>query len=132
MRFWNYIPAKRSRVWLFLFIPVSVIITLLIIASSILSLKLSVGAMDILIITIISLIGSLAICGFGYAGLRIAFISCVAGVIAGVLCMTYVFNQSIQWPGIAGLVSGVQTAFLFFLVGVNLQMISVMLKRRRR
>ena len=93
MRFWSYIPAKRSRVWLFLFIPVSVIIALLIIASSILSLKLSVGSMDILIITIISLIGSLAICGFGYAGLRIAFISCVAGVIAGILFMTYVFNR---------------------------------------
>lgn len=131
MRIWRYVPGKRSKTWLFLFLPIAFIIAFLISGISIMSLKVSLGSMDILIVAAISLIGALSICGFGYAGLRIAFMSCLMGILAGIAFMTYVFNRPIQWAGIVGLVSGAQTVFLFFLVGVNLQMISAMVKRRR-
>lgn len=132
MKLWNFIPEKRNKYWLIAVIPLAVVIMFLLAGISCIMLSIRLSVMDAVLFGVISTIAAAAICGFGYAGLRIISGSCFIGTFAGVVFMAYVFLQPIEWVGVVGLVSGIQLAILFFLVGVNAQMISRIVSKRRK
>ena len=131
MKVGNMLLEKRSKRW-FLYIPPLMLVTVGIMAGLTCGiLGTSLHSSDLTIFLVLSFIASAAICGFGYAGLYIAAGSCLAGLAAGLLFMAYIFTRPIQWAGIVGLVSGVQLAFIFFLIGVCIQMLVHLSKKRR-
>lgn len=130
LRMW--IPGKRDKRWLIAIVPCAAVVCAALAAVSALSLQLHPGAADILLWAFLSLVAAGAVCGCGYAGFRIAALAGLAGVAAGIGTMAYIFAQPIEWRGIVGLVSCMQVAFLFFLVGVNAQMIFHFIQKKRR
>lgn len=126
----NRLPEKRSKQWLMLIIPMACVICGLIALLSKVELSLSISSTDVGIWMFISVIAAVLICGFGYAGLKIAFQMTVIGVVAGIIFMAYVFAQPIETKGIVGLVSGVELTAIIAIVGVNLQMIHHIRRRR--
>lgn len=127
----NVIPGKRDKKWVLLFFPAALIFFAMLASLSAAVLKVRLGGFDLLIMAAMALIAAAAVCGFGYAGLKIAFACTLAGVAAGIILMVYVFCQPVEWAGIVGLVSCAQAAFLFFLAGINLQMIWSAVRKRR-
>lgn len=71
-------------------------------------------------------------CGAFYAGFRLMGAVCAAGIPAGLIYMAYVFSSDLEYRGIAGLVSGAQLAFIFFLCGALAQMLKYLASRRKR
>ncbi|MGI6030372.1 MAG: hypothetical protein ACOX7F_02605 [Eubacteriales bacterium] len=97
---------------------------------SMLMLHMRPGVADIIVWGMISMIAAAAVCGFMYAGLHLAAGASVLGIISGLAYMVYVFCQPVEWRGLVGLVSGVQVAFICFLIGINAQMILYVVKKR--
>ena len=93
-------------------------------------LMIPISRADLVVFGLLSLIAAIAVCGFAYAGLWIACACSLAGVVSGIGFMTYIFTKPIEWVGIVGLVSGVQLAFIFFLIGVCIQMLCYLSNKR--
>jgi hypothetical protein len=81
------------------------------------------GTLDLIVCGSMAAIASIMICGFFYAGLYIAATAAVLGAVSGIAFMAYIFVQPIDHRGIVGLSSAAQMAFIFFLVGINSQMV---------
>lgn len=126
----NRLPKKRDKQWLMLIIPITLVICSFIALLSKIELSFSICSADIVIWIMIAAIAAGVICGFGYAGLKIAFKTTVIGIIAGIIFMAYVFAQPIENKGIIGLVSGVELTVIITIIGVNLQMIQYIRKKR--
>lgn len=124
------LPGKRDKKWLIAIVPLAIGIGAVLAGFSAVMLDMQPAAADAAIWMTMALIASIAVCGFCYAGLKIAAAACVMGVIVGIGHMAYVFAQPVDWRGIAGLVSGAQAAFLFFLAGINLEMVCHVRKKR--
>lgn len=125
------ILKKRDTRW-FLLIPVLCISMSAVILTIIkLLLGIHLSGLDVAIVLGLSTVAAIAVCGFFYAGLKIAAYSCVTGCFAGIVYMAYVFMQPIELKGVVGIVSGVQIAFICILFGINAQMISYLFKRRK-
>lgn len=126
------IPGKRDKRWFLYMLPIMVIMVIAFALISKIQLQLSITTADLGIWIILSFISAASICGFGYAGLKTAMTTSVAGVLAGIIFMSYVFSQQIEAKGLVGLISGAELAFIFVIVGINLQMLQYLMKKRRR
>ncbi len=132
MKISNLLPGKRDKRWL-MYIPLLMILIISVLSALACGiLKISIHSSDLVLFAVLAFLASASICGFSYAGLYIAAVSCLTGLAAGILFMAYVFTQPVQWAGIVGLVSGAQLAFIFFLTGVCAQMLYYLSKKRRR
>lgn len=123
---------KRDRRWLIALPVTAGGIWSVIAGAARVLLGLSISGADALVWTGLSLTAAAAICGLGYAGLRAASVCSALGTAAGLAYMAYVFAQPIAYRGIIGLVSGAQVVLLFFLAGVNVQMICYLMRKNRR
>ena len=127
----KWIPEKRDKRWFLYMIPIVVIMMAVFSVTSTVQLHITITGTEIKIWLFLSLISAAILCGFAYAGLHLALIGSAAGILSGLVFMSYVFAQPIEAPGIVGLISGVQLAFIFILVGVNVQMIRYIIKKGR-
>ncbi len=125
------LPGKRDKQWLVFILPTAFALFLILAAASKIMLSLEVSSADVVVWCLLSGIAAAVLCGFGYADLKLAFGWSLAGVIAGILFMMYVFTRDIEMRGLVGLVSGAQLAFIFFIIGVNLQMLNYLRKKKR-
>lgn len=125
-------PGKRDRRW-FLMLPViwvTLVVVILIVSSSLLD--FFPGKLDFAVSGALGLVAAASVCGFGYAGLKFASSCCAVGIISGIFYMSHIFmNGEMELKGLIGLISGAQLAFVFFLVGINGQMISHIINKRR-
>ena len=128
----KWFAEKRDKRWIKLAAPVALMILMLLSVISQVQLGFRAGSADYIVWMTLALIGTAAICGFGYANLKVAFGFSVAGVLAGIIMMMYVFTQPVAQRGIVGLVSGAELAFIFFIAGINAQMIHYLMTKRRR
>lgn len=127
----NWLPEKRDKKWFLFMPPIIAIMMAVFFGTSKLLLHISIAKTDVIIWLFLSFIASAILCGFGYAGLKSAFLFSIVGILAGIVYMSYVFTRPIEARGIVGLVSGVQLAFIFIIIGINVQMLQY-LKRKRR
>lgn len=125
------LPGKRNKQWFVLIPPTAIAIFLILAAASKTMLSIEISSADIVIWCLISGIAAVVLCGLGYADLKLAFGWSFVGVIAGILFMMYVFTRDIEMRGLVGLISGAELAFIFFIIGVNLQMLNYLRKRKR-
>lgn len=121
---------KRDKRWLMLMLPLAAAIWSTFAALSCIQLQLHPNRTDVVIWMFLAAILSAALCGFGYAGLKFAFGFTALGVMAGIGFMAYVFIRPVAHKGIVGLVSGMELLAFFFLVGINVQMLSHLRKKR--
>lgn len=128
----KWFAKARDRRWLALFLPMTAILWLFIGGCSKILLDFRVSSLDAGIWLLMSFVASFAVCGFAYANLKIAFGFSAAGVIVGLAFMAYVFTRPIAAAGLVGLVSGAQVAFLFLIVGINIEMLRHISMRRRK
>ena len=124
--------GRRDPLWLFLIPAAAALLTIAMAVSSALLLKVAPSAADFVIFGALSFVASAAVCGLFYAGLNAAGALSAFGTAAGLVVMCCVFSRPIELRGVVGLVSGAQTAFLFFLLGINIQMIQYLIKKLRR
>lgn len=132
MKTWKIPFKKRDRRWLICIIPVAVTAACIIAVTVHIMLGVAFNLSDSLIYLVLSLIASISICGFGYAGLFVASGACLAGLVLGIVFMAYVFTRPVEWAGIVGLVSGAELAFICFLVGVCFEMLLYLHNKRRK
>lgn len=128
----KWFVRKRDKRWLWLMVPVAVMIWGCMAGLCGICLHLAASVSDRVIWALLAGIMSLALCGFGYADMKIAFGFTAAGIAAGLLFMAFVFSRQIAYRGIVGLVSGMELTFIFFITGINVQMVIYLMKRRRR
>lgn len=120
---------KRDIRW-FLLIPIIfTIISLIMFISIKLFLNITPTLLDMGIIIVLSLLASAFISSFFYMDLKIAAYISIAGCISGIGYMLYIFIQPIDFNGIVGIISGVQLTFIFFLVGVNIELLRYLIKK---
>jgi len=109
---------------------VTLVVLILTISSNLLN--FTPGKFDLAISNALALVASVAICGLGYAGLKFASLSSALGVFFGIVYMSHVFiSGDMELKGLVGLLSGAQLAFIFFMVGINGQMIAHLINNRR-
>lgn len=123
---------KRDKRWLIVLPVTAGVIWGVIAGATRLLLGISPSGADAMLWTALSLVAAAAICGLGYAGLRAASICSTLGTTVGLAYMSYVFAQPIAYRGIVGLISGAQVVLLFFLAGVNVQMVCYLIRKNRR
>ena len=126
------VPGKRDMRWMLLILPLAACIWVVLAAVSMPMLQIRLTGTNSVIWMVLALIASISICGFLYAGLKISAGACVVGVLTGIIYMAYVFTRNIEGRGIVGLVSGAQVAALFFLIGVNIQMLCYLMNRKSK
>ena len=126
------LPGKFSRRWFAIFAVMTPAVAAVIGVLARVYLGISPGGAELLIWTVMAALASAAVCGAFYAGLRIMGAVCAAGIPAGLIYMAYVFSSDLEYRGIAGLVSGAQLAFIFFLCGALAQMLKYLASRRKR
>lgn len=125
-------PAKRDRKWLIALPAAWLLLTIFILTISSHLLNFTPGTFDLALSSAVSLVGAVAVCGFGYAGLKLASLCSALGIISGLLYMSHIFiHGNMEFKGLAGLLSGAELAFIFFMVGINGQMIAHMINKRR-
>ena len=127
----KWIPPKRDKRWFLYMIPIILIMMAVFTITSKVQLQFEITGVEIKIWLFLSTISAAILCGFAYAGLYLALAASAAGIVSGLVFMSYVFAQPIEAPGIVGLVSGVELAFIFMLVGVNIQMVRYIIKKGR-
>lgn len=132
MKTWKIPFEKRDLRWLICIIPVAATVTCIIAVITHMMLGVAFNLTDSLIYSVLSLIASIGICGFGYAGLFVASGFCLTGLVLGILFMAYVFTRPIKWAGIVGLVSGAELAFICFLIGICFEMLLYLHNKRRK
>lgn len=125
--------GKRSPKWFFVLPPLWLVICGSITGASILFLEFHPAKIDLAIFSGLSMVAALAICGLGYAGLRLAAAITFTGVVAGLFYMSHIFIAGqMELKGVIGLISGAQLAFIFFIVGLNGQMIAYLINKNSR
>ena len=127
----KWIPEKRDMHWFLYMIPIVLVMMAVFTVTSKVQLHIAITGTEIKIWLFLSVISAAIVCGFAYAGLHLALTGSVAGIVSGLVFMSYVFAQPIEAPGIVGLVSGVELAFIIMLVGVNVQMVRYIIKKGR-
>ncbi len=133
MKWFNWkklFDRKRDKRWLIGMLPLAAVIWSVFAALSGILLRLRPNRTDMVIWLFLAVILSAALCGFGYAGLKLAFGFTALGIVAGIGLMAYVFTRPVAYKGIAGLVSGMELTVFFFLVGINVQMLGHLRKKR--
>lgn len=125
-------PGKKDKWWITVFSWLSLCFFITIAGLSHFLLDMHVSMADAVLWIAMAIAASAAVCGFFYAGLRIAATMSLLGALSGIGCVGYVFMQPVQLRGIVGLVSGMQLAFIFFLVGINAQMIAYIISKKAR
>lgn len=127
------LPVKRDRKWFIMMLPaIALALALFILIASSRLLDFTPGRFDFIVAVSLALVGAVAICGFGYAGLKFAFACSALGVVSGLSYMSHIFmNGDMELKGLVGLLSGAELAFIFFLVGINGQMVIHVIKKRR-
>lgn len=128
----KWFAEKRDRRWLMLIAPIALVIWMLFAWISWLQLGVKTSGTDVFLWMLLAFIMSAVLGGFGYANLKIAFGFTAAGIFAGLGFMAYVFTRQVAYRGIVGLVSGVELTFIFFVIGINIQMLHHLMKGRRR
>jgi hypothetical protein len=127
----RWLPGKRDKKWLYVLPVMAGIFCSILAGVSTATLCFQITVNDILLWGGSSLAASVAVCGLFYAGLSIAGVVSFIGILAGIVHTCFVFLQPIEWRGLVGYVSGVQLAFMFFLTGINAQMILYLWNKRK-
>lgn len=125
-------PGKRDRRWFAILLITWGLLFAFTLTAASYFLNFTPGKLDFGVCGGLTLIEALAVCGFGYAGLRFASLCCAFGAVSGFIYMSHIFiNGNMELKGLVGLMSGAQLAFIFFMVGLNGQMIAHLMNKRR-
>ena len=122
----------RDKRWLIAIVPLSIAIFLTFFLLSRVFLNLTASSTDFAVWALLSVVAASAVCGCGYASLRILFIFSVAGIAVGFSFFGYILGQSVEHAGIVALVTCIQIGAVFFLLGACAQMLMYLSQKRRR
>lgn len=126
-----FFAKSRDTRWLALLLPVAGFLFLVLAVLFQTQLQFKATSADYVIWGVLAFLAAFAVCGFGYANLKLAFGCTAVGIVTGLVCMVYVFHQAIPYPGISGLVTGTEWMVIALIIGVNLEMLLHLYKKKR-